>query len=274
MSDWSRISDETDCSVLLCASKDGDSGMPRFLIALITALTITGCNTPQGTSSAISLASAQYESGKFDQARRVAQPLLTSTSPESDQAAWIIGLCDYRQKRMQQARKQFRFVASGSDRALSAQARVMLAQIDLADGKPSLCLASLDRAWSNLPQQYRRRASEIGVAAAKTLGDTKAEAQWLDRMPSAPTRTTPELASLRERFTLQLGAYRSKSSAEKLKANIDQSHSGLGQARIRTRTDRRGDKLYLVQIGSFSTRSAAKAARGRIPGQESVVVAQ
>ena len=248
--------------------------MPRILPALLTMLALTGCNASQGNSSAISLASARYESGRFDQARMAAKPLLSKSNAEADQAAWIIGLCDYRQGRLNDARKQFRFVASGPDPELSAQARVMLAQIELADGKPSICLASLDRAWPQLPSVHKRRAAEIAVAAARELDDSTAVNQWLDRMPAAPSRTTPELASLRDRFTLQVGAYKNKSSAEQLKANMDGRNSGLGDATIRTRTDRRGHTLYLVQIGSFSSRSAAKAARGRIPGQDSVVVAQ
>lgn len=248
--------------------------MPRILPALLTMLALTACDAPQGKSSAISLASARYESGKFDQARMAAKPLLAKAHPESDQAAWIIGLCDYRQGRLNDARKQFRFVASGPAPDLSAQARVMLAQIELADGKPSMCLASIDRAWPQLPSIHRRRAAEIAVAAAREIDDSAAVNLWLDRMPSAPSRTTPELESLRDRFTLQVGAYRNKSSAEQLKANMNDRNSGLGDATIRTRTDRRGQKLYLVQIGSFSSRSAAKAARGQIRGQDSVIVAQ
>lgn len=248
--------------------------MLRTLMALMTMLAMTACDASKGNSSALSLASAQYESGQFDRARTTAKPMLKQAHPESDQAAWITGLCDYRQGRMDDARKQFRYVASGTTPELSAQARVMLAQIELAQGQPSRCLASLDRAWADLPSVHRRRAAEIAVAAARELDDSPAVNLWLDRMPSAPSRTTPELASLRDRFTLQLGAYRNKSSAEKVLANMNDRESGLGDATIRTRTDRRGQTLYLVQIGSFSSRSAAKAARSRIPGQESVIVAQ
>ncbi len=248
--------------------------MPRILMALLTMLVLTACNAPKSSSSAISLASAQYESGRFDQARLAAQPLLAKANPDSDQAAWIIGLCDYRQGRMVDARKQFRFVASGSAPELSAQARVMLAQIELADGKASMCLANLDRAWPQLPEIHRRRAAEIAVAAAREVDDSSAVNLWLDRMPSAPSRTTPEMASLRDRFTLQVGAYRNKTNAEQLKNKMNIHSSDVGDVMIRTRTDRRGQKLYLVQIGSFSSRSAAKAARGRITGQDSVVVAQ
>ena len=248
--------------------------MLRILMALLTMLLMTACDTSQGNRSAISLASAQYESGQFDQARLAAKPMLQQAHPESDQAAWITGLCDYRQGRMDAARKQFRYVASGAAPELSAQARVMLAQIELADDQPSRCLASLDRAWPDLPSIHRRRAAEIAVAAARAVDDSQAVNLWLDRMPAAPSRTTPELASLRDRFTLQLGAYRNKSSAEQLKANMNDRQSGLGDATIRTRTDRRGQKLYLVQIGSFSSRSAAKAAHSRISGHESVIVAQ
>ena len=106
--------------------------MLRTLMALMTMLAMTACDASKGNSSALSLASAQYESGQFDRARTTAKPMLKQAHPESDQAAWITGLCDYRQGRMDDARKQFRYVASGTTPELSAQARVMLAQIELA----------------------------------------------------------------------------------------------------------------------------------------------
>ena len=71
--------------------------MLRTLMALMTMLAMTACDASKGNSSALSLASAQYESGQFDRARTTAKPMLKQAHPESDQAAWITGLCDYRQ---------------------------------------------------------------------------------------------------------------------------------------------------------------------------------
>ncbi|MCH2152268.1 MAG: SPOR domain-containing protein, partial [Phycisphaerales bacterium] len=90
------------------------------------------------------------------------------------------------------------------------------------------------------------------------------------------SRTTSEMRSLRERFTLQAGAFRNRDGAESAKVQLEEQPgiNKLGTANIRTRTDRRGDTLYLVQIGSFSTRSAADAARRGMDAVEFVVVAQ
>ncbi|MDG2422483.1 MAG: SPOR domain-containing protein [Phycisphaerales bacterium] len=248
--------------------------MPRFLFALTALLLVVGCESTQGNRSALTLASARYEAGDFNRARDLAEPLRSHEQPQSEEAAWIIGLCDYRQGKLQQAETQFRFITTGTDKALAAQARVMLAQIDLSKGHPSLALASLSRAWSHLPSEHRRRAAELAVTAAKVMNDAKAEDQWLARMPSAPSRSTTEIKALRDRYTLQAGAYRNRSGAESLKSSLNGKDCSLGDASIRTRTDRRGRTLYLVQIGSFTTRAAADAARGELRGTELVVVAQ
>ncbi|MAT82015.1 MAG: hypothetical protein CMJ29_10295 [Phycisphaerae bacterium] len=248
--------------------------MLRLLMCLTTLILVSGCAASQNNRSPLAMASASYESGDLNRARTLAQPYRSHELPESEEAAWIIGLCDYRQKRLQDAEAEFRFVTTGSDPALAAQARVMLAQIDLSKGNPSLTLSGLARAWPNLPETHRRRAAELAVAAAQAMNDSQAEDQWLSRMPAAPSRTTGELRALRDRYTLQAGAYRNRSGAEHLRSKLNEQNCILGDATIRTRTDRRGDTLYLVQIGSFTTRAAADAARGSLKGTELVVVAQ
>lgn len=248
--------------------------MPRYLLALSALLLLVACESTPPTRSALTLASARYEAGDFNRARDLAEPLLSQSQPQADEAAWIVGLCDYRQEKFNDARKQFRFVTSGPDRALSAQARVMLAQIDLAEGQPSLSLTSLTRAWPDLPAPHQRRAAELAVSAAQALNDTRSEDRWLARMPAAPSRTTPEMTAIRDRYTLQAGAYRNRSGAESLQSTLNDQNTLLGDATIRTRTDRRGQTLYLVQIGSFTTRAAANAARGHVQKSDLVVVAQ
>ena len=261
-------------SVPLPASMDGVHQMPRHLIALSLLLLAGACKSTPPASSAITLATARYEVGDFNRARELVQPLLGEGQADSDEAAWIAGLCDYRQGRLDSAQEQFRYITTGTDQALAAQARVMLAQIELGDGHASLALASLGRAWHNLPDEHHRRAAELAVAAAQAIGDTNAEDRWLARMPAAASRTTPEMTAMRERFTLQAGAYRNRSGAETAKQQLDNQGNALGDATIRTRTDRRGQTLYLVQIGSFSTRAAADAARRNVAQAELVVVAQ
>ena len=247
------------------------------LIALIITLMLPmGCQTATDTRSGITQATKAYEAGQLTTARQTAEPLAKAAGPRSDEAAWIVGLCDYREGKLASAQSRFRYVTTGADQPLAAQARVMLGQIELAEGEPSQCLASLARAWTDLPETHQRRAAELGVSAAEALGDARAEDLWLSRMPAASSRTTKEMVSLRERFTLQAGAFRNRNGAESAKSELNQqaTMTRLGQANIRTRTDRRGDKLYLVQIGSFSTRSAADAARRGLNGTEFVVVAQ
>ena len=261
-------------SVLLGPSKDGDLHMSRFLLSLTTLLLLAGCNAPDGDRSGLTMASARYEAGDLDRARALATPYRSHEQPQAEEAAWIIGLCDYRQERLKDATSEFRFVTTGNDRALASQARVMLAQIDLSQGNPSLALAGISRAWGNLPAQHQRRAAELAVTAAQSMNDSAAEDKWLARMPAAPSRTTRELKALRDRYTLQAGAYRNRTGAEHLKSRLNKQDCPLGNATIRTRTDRRGETLYLVQIGSFTTRAAADAARGNVKGTELVVVAQ
>ena len=50
------------------------------------------------------------------------------------------------------------------------------------------------------------------------------------------------------------------------------ARAGIGPANIRTRTDRHGRTLYLVQIGSFETRQQAISASRGLSGHEVMVV--
>ena len=253
------------------------TNLPAALSTLTIMLMMSmGCETAPSTRSAITQATEAYEAGQLEVARAKAVPLVQASGPRSDEAAWIVGLCDYREGNLASAESRFRYVTTGTDRPLAAQARVMLGQIELAQGQPSQCLASLARAWSDLPETHHRRAAELGVTAAEALDDPRAEDLWLSRMPAATSRTTSQMISLRERFTLQAGAFRNRDGAESAKVQLEEQPgiNKLGTANIRTRTDRRGDTLYLVQIGSFSTRSAADAARRGMDAVEFVVVAQ
>ena len=251
--------------------------MIRMLAAVIgIVLACSACEAPGEARDELSRSAARYERGDLTGARRLAEPLVTTTGPRSDEAAWIVGLCDYRDGKLGSARQRFRYVTTGTDLPLAAQARVTLAQIDLAEGDAGASLANLARAWPDLPEAQHRPTAECGIAAAQAAGDRTAEILWSTRMPAAPARTTPELAAVQKRFTLQSGAFRNLPGARVACSTLAERPGvrSLGTPRILTRQDRRGDPLYLVQVGSFATRDAANAARAAVPSAALMVVAQ
>ena len=96
--------------------------MPRHLVALIAILLLAaGCETTPTATTSLSNATARYQAGDLDAARSIATPLVRHDGTESDEAAWIIGLCDYRQDRMTAARERFRYVTTGPNTSLAAQ---------------------------------------------------------------------------------------------------------------------------------------------------------
>jgi len=245
---------------------------------LLTAL--TGCSHHDGAS--MEAAIDQYENGAISLAKIKAQSVYEQGGPQAPEAAWLIGLCDYRHGRTTAARAAFELAAASPDPELSARAKAMIGQTLLDDGQPAAAAVQFEHAWPDLAGEDRARCAAHAATAWSQVGRDDLAMQWVERsrLPATPA-TDGVLANQPERtnqpaagpFTLQAGAYKKPDGAQRAREQLSRvvSRAGIGQTSIRTRTDRHGGTLYLVHIGSFSTRQQAIAA-SRALGQQEVMV--
>jgi len=255
-----------------------------FLISITISCilpALSGCSHDDGT--AMQAAVDQYENGAISLAKIKAQSVYEQGGPQAPEAAWLIGLCDYRHGRTTAARAAFELAAASPDPELSARAKAMIGQTLLDDGQPAAAAVQFEHAWPDLAGEDRASCATHAANAWSQVGRDDLAMQWADRsrLPTTPT-TDAVLANQPEHtsqpgaagpFTLQAGAYKKADGAQRARDQLSRavSRAGIGQTSIRTRTDRHGGTLYLVHIGSFSTRQQAIAA-SRALGQQDVMV--
>lgn len=255
----------------------------RLLLAiLLSSITLAaGCHSSDGPT--IDSALGEYENGSISLAKFDAQEIYQRGGSDAPEAAWIIGLCDYRHGRMVAAREAFQLAASSPSPELSARAKAMIGQTLLEDGQPAAAAVQFEHAWPELRGDDRTSCATHAATAWALAGRDDLASEWARKSRLAPAPTTDALVATRNAtastssedgsFTLQFGAFKKAEGARRAQKQLTDmsSRSGLGAPRIRTRTDRHGGTLYLVQLGSFETRQQAiRASRSLAP--ESLLV--
>lgn len=243
--------------------------------------TLTGCHQHDG--AAMEAAVTQYDNGEISLAKIKAQKVYEQGGPQTSEAAWLIGLCDYRHGRNTAARAAFELAAASPDPELSARAKAMIGQTLLEDGQPAAAAVQFEHAWPELTGDDRSRCATHAATAWSQAGRDDLATQWIARSTqpaTPPARNVVANHSIQTiplssdgPFTLQAGAYKKVDGARRAQEQLSgtASRAGIGQTSIRTRTDRHGGTLYLVHIGSFETRQQAIVA-SRALGQQDVMV--
>ncbi|MDG1898330.1 MAG: SPOR domain-containing protein [Phycisphaerales bacterium] len=256
----------------------------RLLLAiLLGSIPVTaGCHSSDGPT--IDTALNEYENGSISLAKLDAQEIYQRGGSDAPEAAWVIGLCDYRHGRMVAAREAFQLAASSPSPELSARAKAMIGQTLLEDGQPAAAAIQFEHAWPELRGDDRASCATHAATAWALAGRDDLASEWARKSRLAPTPPTSTLAADQTRtsparnddgtFTLQFGAFKKAEGARRAQEQLTgmSNRSGLGAPRIRTRTDRHGGTLYLVQLGSFETRQQAiRASRSLAPDSLMVV---
>ena len=247
---------------------------------IIAASLLTGCHSQGGPT--IESASRQYENGSISLAKRDAQRIYEQGGDDAPEAAWLIGLCDYRHGRTTAARAAFELAASASDPVLAARAKAMIGQTLLEDGQPAAAAVQFEHAWPELRGDDRSNCAQHAATAWSQAGRPDLAQQWQDRTSIDYGSTAGVTANLGSstgpdttgNYTLQAGAYKKVDGARRAKDMMTRvaARAGFGPASIRTRTDRHGRMLYLVQIGSFETRQQAISASRGMGDHELMIV--
>ena len=226
----------------------------------ILAVVLGGCQS-HTRPAALDQARHDYEAGQFVKAEAGArQAMSAATGPDRAEAAYLAGLSSFRLGSIHTAETNFLIAAESSDRQVAARAQSMLGVIRLKQRRPSEAAVLFASAEPMLTGEDARQLARYAAIANQQAGDYTASRQWSSK--SVSLGASPAGGS----FSLQVGAFRERDHAERAaaEARLVADPQGLGPVRIVTSADERGRQLFLVQFGSFGSRSAAAGVRQRL----------
>jgi septal ring-binding cell division protein DamX len=198
---------------------------------------------------------------------------------QREDAAYVAGLAAYQLGDRDEAERRFILAARSPNSETAARSKAMLGQIRLDQHRPRDAAALFVEAAPNLHGEDARLCAYNAGVAYQQAGDNASARKWIAQSgggsTARSTSTTGSTSSPVARsastssaggFTLQVGAFKEKSRAQKAAADAQKlaTRDGLGSVKIQTRRDDRGGTLYVVQFGRFSTRDAAVAARVKL----------
>ena len=224
----------------------------RSSILALMAFVCLSCSNRGPTALDRSL--LEYDQGQWIISAMWARKALHETHTH-DEAAYLLGLCEYRLRHVEKAENWFLEASKSSDEEVRGRAYAMLGIIASSDGDYITAATAFEHAAGDLEGNDRTLASQWEKATKK--GTIVANSE----VPIG--------------FTLQFGAYQelenAKAAAAKLDANFNMA--GLGNAAIVKEVTQVGRVLFTVQAGSFNSRAAASRYRTRNALPQCIVTA-
>jgi hypothetical protein len=195
----------------------------------------------------------------------------TAGTADTGRADYLAGLEAYESGDTVKARLRLTAAVAELHGEDAAKARATLGLLELELDRPASAAEAFALAWPALHGEDARQAARFAAAAHRRIGDDKTAALW-DRRALAHV----DPSSRHGLFTIQVGAFRERHRAERAAVDAAEvaEEAGFGPVRIVTRSDRRGTALYVVQLGSFDTRTEAATARARVGNLQYIVAAQ
>ncbi len=230
------------------------------VVGVLFALTagLTACAAGAGSGQAGYR--QHYEAGRYQLALAGAQATAGRPGGSSD-AALVAGLSAEAMRNDVTARQWLEPISRGSGDT-AARARAGLALIELRNGDPLRAARELEAASTQLTGTDSREAARVAADAYQRAG-RPADAERLRRRavgmyePAGPGEPAPIAGG----YTLQIGAYSTRSRATQRVAEVSTAtrSAGLGEPRVELAT-RDGRVLYLVHVGRFRTHDDANRA--------------
>jgi len=237
-----------------------------LLVAAAAALGLQGCGQTSGYRSSYV---EDYERGRYTTASTGAIRAVRNPNDEHrDIARLTAGLSAHALGKNDEAIVWLRPLTTNRDEEVAGKAMATLGLIALEEGENRTAAKSLSRAAGKLSADDSAHAAMYAGDAYANLGSFEA-ARLQYRLAQSAVRDTGlrrEINSrLGEGFTLQVGAFTNRMNAERARRVVEENRmfDTLGDAVVLQRTDNRGTRLYLVQVGHFTSKRDAKAAQLR-----------
>lgn len=243
------------------------------VLGAIVSHGLTGCAATQGGSAALDRALGDYHAQRFSQAGEQADRVSAGRGGiVRGRAEYLAGLSAYKLGDHDEARRHLTAAVAILHGEEAARARAALGLVELARDRPAAAAEHFAAAWPGLTGEDARQAAVFAILAYDQAGDEAAAAEWTRSRHGRRSLSPPPGRG----FTIQVGAFRERLRAERAAVDAAElTHTmGLTPVRIVTRTDRRGDVLYVVQLGSFETRTEASDVRHRVGRLQYIVAAR
>jgi septal ring-binding cell division protein DamX len=249
-------------------------------------LTHAGCaggggegDLSKGPGGDLGSAIVDYNSGDYENAHSKSLAAMRDAASEGDatardQASYVAGLSAYRMRQFDEAETRLLSASHSSDSDVQGRSKAMLGLIRVEQNRPASAGEYFRDAATHLEGNDASEARYQASIAFEEAGNPAAA----DTVSRAPTSTSTASAASAGApsglFAIQVGAFENLANAQSAAndARALASREGFGEVRIIPRRDSRSRTLYVVQFGSFSSRTAAESARREI-GRLNYIVA-
>ncbi|MEX2671091.1 MAG: SPOR domain-containing protein [Phycisphaeraceae bacterium] len=238
----------------------------------------TGCDPATTQNTARSTMLNHYESGRYQQAHDAARPNLSrGNRADRDRARYVAGVSAFQLGRQAEAVRYLKPLSSNRDRSLAGRANATLGLVHVHRQQYDQAVAYFKRSVSQLQGEDRAHAYYHLALAEQRLGRwTQARtslSQAMNNSRDSAFRREVQNRIANTGFTLQLGAFSSRSNADTLARQMRTaaSRAGAGSPRVIPSTAADGSRLYLVQVGSFASFESALRMRQKL-GRTDVLI--
>ena len=239
---------------------------------------VSGC-VSQSTFTRIEQASKSYNAGDYTNAYKLAAVIARSYSNQHrDTAAYIAGNSAQKLGDLGNAERYLRQASFSTDKQLAGEAAASLGLVYAQLGQYDVSAKTLLRAAEMLEGEDKAKAFFYAAVSLQKLG------RWAQaRTNLILARASSDEPSFRQQindqlsvtgYTLQVGAFRDDTNAQRVAKAMTQKSLGLqiGSPRLVTGADQFGRVLTLVQVGEFATFNSAMHARDRFADSNIIIV--
>jgi hypothetical protein len=243
-----------------------------FMILLGTLAALTACAGARSAQTDSTGYVSQYARGDYAAAKSTALAHAQGASGvERDRANLIAGLSAAQLGQNPEATRLLAPLSTNPDREIAGRATAGMGLIARNQGDKAKGAALMAEGAGKLSGDPAAKAYlAAGDAYAELGAKDQAMGQYSAALGAAQTgdlRSTIQQRLEGKRYTVQLGAFTSRSNADKKAGEVRARavQLGLGAPRIEQGSIR-GKASYLVQVGDFASRTEAKTAMLRLGG--------
>ena len=232
----------------------------------------------QAPTGTVDGAYAAYQARDFAAAYNIARPIAEDyLNPRHLEAAYVAGLSANALGQTGAAERMLRKAVTSKDETLAADASAQLGLVYSQQGRYEAALRVL--LWAAERQQGEDKAQSFyyaGIAQQKMGQWSQARATLYNALrhtadPAMEQQVRDQLATTG--WTLQVGAFAQADTATTTAQSVADraARLGLGSPRLVESTDARGQRLTLVQVGTFTSYQSAARYRDHL-GATGVII--
>lgn len=248
-----------------------------LLVVMLMALPLAAC---AGGASKADLAEVTeaYRAGRYSEAYAKAEDLSKrSAGLDKDRAGLIAGQAAHAMSNKANAERWLRPLTNSADREINGNANATLGLLAFNERRYAAASVMLSAAAGRLTGDDGARAALYAGDSYEQLAQpVQARSSFQKALAMAQDvalRRTIQDRLVQGPYTIQLGAFQTRDRATQI-ARQNQStaqRAGLPTPVVVTATGGPGSQLFAVQVGTFTTRPAAEAAKAR-SGLQGVVI--